>query len=569
MIGFECVSFYYPEKSEPALEEIDLVVDDGAFVLVIGDSGSGKSTLLRCINGLIPHFYGGRFVGDATVDGWNTKEHTVANMSCRVGFVFQDAFSQAVNKKVDDEIAFGLENLGLLPVTMHKRIEEVVDQLGISDLRDRDMPTLSGGERQKVAIGCALAMQPGTLVLDEPTSELDPNSADEVLNLLRKLNHDLGLTIIVSEHRIERVVQYADSIVYMEDGKAVHGSTGDILKEVDLTPPIVTLAKHYGWDPLPLSVKEARRFIDRSSRPSGRLEKERGQEMTLNNNFPLPSREGVRGRVEINRETLLDAHNLRFSYDGREVLKGVDLEIRTGEIVALMGRNGTGKTTLLKNLCGLLKPDSGEIERRKNPSVIPNEVRNPEKLVCEDNHHEALIGYVPQRPSSLLFAETVSDELKATLDLHKNKVMENRETRVARMLNLIRLADKSEIYPRDLSLGEQQRVAIGSVMVIEPELLILDEPTHGLDYRNKETLVDLLKDLATRGKGVVLATHDVELAAMCADRVVLLADGSIVIDAPAREALSESVLFSPQINKLFGGTVLTVEDVIGKRDDFQ
>ncbi len=532
MIKFERVTYSYPDAKSPAIKDIDLEIEDGAFVLVIGDSGSGKSTLLRCANGLIPHFYGGRFTGDVIIGDVNTKHETVAGLSRKTGFVFQDANSQAVNKKVEDELAFGLENLGLPLVTIRKRIEEVVDQLSLSSLRDRDITTLSGGERQKIAIGCALAMQPETLVLDEPTSELDPNSAEEILSVLQKLNHDLGLTIIISEHRLERVVQYADSAVYLQEGMAVHGPIRDILKDIDLTPPLVTLAKHNGWDPLPLSVKEGKKFV---------------KEMTSKNNVSLrgrPPKAADRSNLRPAQEVLIDSRQACFSYDGTEVLKGVDVKIYSGEIVALMGRNGTGKTTLLKNLCGLLDPDSGEIIR----SVAP-------------------IGYVPQRPSSLLFAETVKDELKASLDLHKVPgsfvgLRPPQDDILNNMLDLVRLTGKANIYPRDLSMGEQQRVAIGSVMVIEPELLIMDEPTHGLDYHNKKMLVSLLKELAGRGKGVILATHDVELAAQCADRVVLLAEGAIVIDAPAREVLSESMLFSTQVNKLFGGNILTIEDVI-------
>jgi energy-coupling factor transport system ATP-binding protein len=518
MIRFERVTYSYPDTRSLAIKDIDLKIDDGAFVLVIGDSGSGKSTLLRCVNGLIPHFYGGRFIGDVTVVGSNTKHETVAGLSRKTGFVFQDATSQAVNKKVEDELAFGLENLGLPPVTIRKRIEEILDQLGISSLRNRDITMLSGGERQKIAIGCALAMQPDTLVLDEPTSELDPNSAEEILSVLQKLNHDLGLTIIISEHRLERVVQYADSAIYLEEGMAVHGSIRDILKDIDLTPPLVTLAKSFGWDPMPLSVKDGRRF---------------SKNMEMRHDIQFDDRQA--GPV------ILDARGLRFSYNGNEVLKGLDITLRAGEIVALMGRNGTGKTTLLRNLCGLLDPDSGSIDRN----------------AAGDTDKHALIGYVPQRPSSLLFAETVKDELKASLELHKRDT-----SPVDDMLDDIHLTGKADIYPRDLSLGEQQRVAIGSVMVLKPELLIMDEPTHGLDYHNKELLVALLKELAGRGKGVILATHDVELAAQCADRVVLLAEGTIVIDAPAREVLSESMLFSPQVNKLFGGNVMTVDDVM-------
>lgn len=524
MINFDNVTYYYPDSREPVLRNLSLQIEEGEFILVVGSSGAGKTTFLRCLNGLIPHFYGGRFAGGVTIFGKNSKDYSVADLSLLVGFVFQDSTAQCVTEKVESEIAFGLENLGLSTTVIRKRIEETLDQLGLAHLRNRHINTLSGGERQKVAIGSALAMQPRILVLDEPTSELDPNSAEEVLTLLQKLNHDLGLTVILSEHRLERVVQYADRIVEIEKGVLRAGSLREMLSFLKNVPPLIALGRRMNWQSLPLTVKEGKKFTQKSN---------------LNLNFMF------RKEGRSNKEKVLEVRDLSFSHDGEKVLKGINFEAGQGEYVALMGRNGAGKTTLLKNICGLLRPQKGMVK------ISGKDTKN-----SSQEEIARQIGYVPQRPSMLLFSETVEDELKCTLKLRHLDFKG-----IPRILKFLQLERYAQVYPRDLSLGEQQRVALGAILVAEPPVILLDEPTHGLDYQNKELLVSILKGLQKQEKTIILATHDVELVARSADRVVLLAEGELVIDGDKREALSESILFSPQINKLFGGKVMTVEDV--------
>jgi energy-coupling factor transporter ATP-binding protein EcfA2 len=538
MIEFDHLTYTYPADrmpygEGPVLRDVSLRIGKGDFVLVVGHSGVGKSTLLRCINGLVPHFYGGTIGGQIRVNGLDPVALEPRRMSEIVGFVFQDPEAQAVVGVVEDELAFALENQGVSLTTMRERVEEVLDQLNIAHLRQRKLSTLSGGERQRVAIAAVLTLQPKVLVLDEPTSQLDPQAAEEVLDTLVKLNHDLGLTIVLSEHRLERVAQYADQILYLPDRGAppTIGDPGDVLAQIPLTPPIVELGKRLGWSPLPLTVEEAKLQIDRFKLNVANRE----------------SQHATRNTMEASREMVLDIRGLCFAYNGTPALRGIDLTVRRGEFVAVMGRNGAGKSTLLKQCIGLLKPDQGHVRvRGLDTRDIP-----VEELARQ-------VGYVPQDPNALLFADTVADELAFTRRAQGLPPDADRP-----LLQTLGLSGMSGRYPRDLSAGERQRVALAAVLVGDPDLVLLDEPTRGLDYRQKAALVSFLLAHKGRGKTVLVVTHDVELVAQCAERVVLMADGEIVVDGPAREVMSDSQVFASQINKLFGDPrYLTVQDVL-------
>ncbi len=531
MIQFQDVTYAYPNSHTPVLKGLSLRVEEGEFLLMIGASGVGKSTLLRCLNGLVPHFYGGTFQGRIRVAGQDPLMLGPRAMSSLVGFVLQDPETQSVVDSVEDELAFAMENHNFEQDLMRKRVEEVLDQLNIAHLRHRRINTLSGGEKQRVAIGAVLTLQPKVLVLDEPTSQLDPQAAEEVLSTLQKLNADLGLTVVLTEHRLERVVQYADRLLYLPgDGKPlVVGSPHEVLSHVDLVPPLVDLARELEWQPLPLTIKQGRQFARRLRLPSAKQR---------------PSDDEHAWRA---RRSIIDIRNLWFSYDGQEALRGINLSVMQGEFVALMGRNGSGKTTLLKQLVGLLRPQEGQIE------LWGEDVKG------KSTEDIALrVGYVPQNPSALLFADSLRAELDFTRRSHGLETGDYED-----LLRFLQLEEHANAYPRDLSSGELQRAAMAAILVVEPEIVLLDEPTRGLDYYQKRSLAAFLSEMRQEGKTIIMSTHDVELVARCADRVIILGEGQIIVDGPVRTVLNKSMVFSSQINKLFDDDrFLTVEDVL-------
>jgi energy-coupling factor transport system ATP-binding protein len=544
MIRFEHLSYHYPDRELPVLRDLSLEIEEGEFLLVIGPSGAGKSTLLRCLNGLVPHFYGGTVAGEVRVDGRDPVALGPRGMADMVGFVLQDPEAQFVVDKVEDEMAFALENQGLDPIVMRKRVEEALDQLNIAHLRRRSVNTLSGGERQRVAIAAVMTLQPQVLVLDEPTSQLDPQAAEEVLDTLVKLNQDLGLTIILSEHRLERVVQYVDRVLFLSGNgqPPLLDEPRAVLGQVELTPPLIALAKALDWSPLPLTIKEGRRFARAVGRSRQQGAGERPPRPFADK--PYPPRQTDRA---------VSVQNLVFAYNGHPALQDISLDIGQGEFVALMGRNGAGKTTLLKHLVGLLKPDQGQVQ-----IIEPHTQRSMDTRRAGTEELIQVIGYVPQNPNALLFNDTVRQELDFTLRGHGRPAGD-----YDGLLSALGLTAHAGSYPRDLSVGERQRVALASILVAEPQILLLDEPTRGLDYRQKAALVDFLQREKAHGRTVIMATHDVELVANCADRVILLGDGQVVVDGPARQVMSESLVFASQINKLFRDpALLTVEDVL-------
>lgn len=536
LIELSHITYTYPDQPRPALADFSVAIRPGEFVLVIGPSGSGKSTFLRCLNGLVPHFYGGRWAGRADILGRDPLALAPRGMADLVGFVFQDPEAQFVVDTVEDELAFAMENFALPLATMRKRVEEVLDQMTIAHLRDRRVGTLSGGEKQRVAIAAVLALQPEVLVLDEPTSQLDPQAAEEVLIALRHLNEDLGLTIILSEHRLERVVQYADRVLYLPalGQPPILDTPRAVMRTLPLVPPLIELGRRLGWQPLPLTIKEGRAQA-----------REIGEQIGKSAN----GRSGEAASRQAAAAPVVAVRGVHYAYDGQAALRGVSLEAAAGEFVALMGRNGSGKSTLLKQLVGLQKPDRGQI------FITGLDTR---RAALEDIIR--VVGYVPQQPAALLFQETVADELMFTRRSHRLPADPVADRRLLARLGLIAVADRN---PRDLSGGEQQRTSLAAILAADPQIILLDEPTRGLDYEQKHRLAELLLALKHEGRTIIMATHDVELAAACADRVVLMAEGQIVVDGPARQVMSDSQVFSTQINKLFRDPrFLVVEDVL-------
>lgn len=530
MIRYENVSYWYPRQSAPALQGIDWQVDAGEFVLLAGPSGSGKSTLLRLANGLVPHFSGGRVQGRVQVAGQDPVAAGPAAMSRLAGFVAQDPEAQAVLDTVEAEIAFPLENAAVPPAEMRIRVEEVLDLLSLAPLRDRPLSQLSGGERQRVAIATALVFRPSVLLLDEPTSQLDPQSAEDVLRALVRLNEDLALTIVLAEHRLERILKYVDRVTALEGGRiVVNGPSRQAAHDLTAPPPLVELARLRHWRPLPLTVKEARPFVEAEAAP--------------------PASTSVDPPPIEPPPPLISIDDLSFAYNGHSTLKGVNLHVRPGEAVALVGRNGSGKTTLLKCVVGLLPRHTGAIHVNGRPVA-----RRAVADICRE------VGYLPQNPDDLLYADTVADELAITLDNHG---LTAPPQLIGDWLAELGLADAADRYPRDLSVGQRQRVALGAVTVTRPPVVLLDEPTRGLDGAAKKALVAILRRWLAEGTAILLVTHDVELAGQIAGRTVMLADGEVIADGDTHEVLGASPQFAPQIARLYPGRGwLTVEDAM-------
>ncbi len=478
-------------------------------------------------------------------------KHSTKELAESIGMVFQDPENQLVTMDIEREIAFGLENLGYPRDVILKRVEESLDTAEIAHLRFKAPHELSGGEKQKVAIASVLALRPEVLVLDEPTSELDPKGAEDVLRLIERLNDELGITVILIEHRLDRVAHWVDRMILMDEGRIIaDGSPRELLANETIRkmgvglPPIVELVQRLNnrgieIEEMPLTVKEARFILDR---------------LFINSNAAFFKKEVLKRDKEI-----INIENLWHVYpNGNIALKNVNLRIYDGEFLAIMGRNASGKTTLVKHLNGLLRPTKGRV-RIYRKSIDKATVAELAKKV----------GYVFQNPNMHLFADTVEEEVSFVL---KNLGYSKDEVscRVDSVLERFHLTELRDQYSRNLSGGERQRIALASVIVAEPKILVLDEPTRGLEYRLKQELMTFLNEYRLSGNTVILVSHDVETVARHVDRVVLLSEGRILIDGPKRAVLSEALLFSPQINRLVQSfkkynvpeDLLTVDDVL-------
>lgn len=517
-VSFEAVTFRYPEAERPVLLCASFALQEGAFALVTGPTGSGKSTLLRAVNGLVPHFTGGTFEGRVLVEGRDTTAHAPRDLADVVAFVPQDPGASFVLDRVEDEVVYAMENLGVARDEMRRRVEEVLDLLGIEALRDRSVRDLSGGERQRVAIAAALTPGARVLLLDEPTSQLDPQGAEEVLAALQRLVHELGVTVLMAEHRLERVAGVVDAAIGCRPGeRPVVGEPAEVLRTVGTGPPVARVGELLGWRPVPLTVREARR-------------RARGLA-----SLPAPAaRERATGGLP-----LLVAEGVSAAYDGRVVLRGADVGLASGEIVALMGRNGAGKTTLLRALCGLHEPSAGRVATAAAAAPRPGR----DVALC------------PQVPETVLFRERVADEVRVTLDA-RGLVGD-----ALAFLDELGIADLADRHPRDLSAGERLLVAVAAIAATGAPVLLLDEPTRGLDPDAKRRLSGMLRRFVSGGRGAMFATHDVEMVARLATRVVLLAGGEVIADGAPAEVLSGSPVFSPQMTRVFGPGWLTPEQV--------
>lgn len=530
MLKINQLQFKYPTLSNTVLNIPALQLPRASFSLVIGPSGGGKSTLLRLTNGLVPHFTGGSLTGEIEVNGLDPIRSGPHIMSKHVGFVFQEPENQFVVDVVEDEIAFSLENAGIPREEMKERITTMLEQLNIRHLRTRKLASLSGGEAQRVAIAAVLVLHPALLVLDEPTSQLDPQAASQVLSLLEQLRSNLNLTILIAEHRIERVLPFCAHLIIVPGGSQPtrSGPIQSMLTHSPYLPPVSELFRQRGVFPLPISAAEA--------------EPRRG---TLNVPWPEKNIPPPRPPIE---KPILCVHNLSVSNAAEPILTNINFELAHGERLVIMGPNGAGKSTLLRSLVGLVKPSSGKIE------LQGKDISNSNTAALSKT-----IAFLPQDPNALLFSETVYQELEHTL---KNHAQTPNPDRIMDLLGQLNLKDRSDRYPRDLSSGERQRVALGAVCITKPPILLLDEPTHGLDPSLKNGLVQLLKSWNQAGMSIILVTHDVEFAASFAQRIILLEKGRITAQGNPRSVFTQNPIFTPQIQQLFPKTDwLTLGDV--------
>lgn len=531
LIRFEAVTFTHSGAQRPVLTNLNLEVPEGELCLVTGATGTGKSTLLQLVNGLAPHFTGGALDGRVLVGGRDTRFNPPRRLADLVGTVGQVPAAGFVTDRVDEELAYVLEQLGTEEGLMRSRVEETIDLLGLEDLRNRPLRELSGGEQQRVAIGSVLAAHPKILVLDEPTSALDPIAAEEVLAAIVRLVHDLGITVLLAEHRLERVIQFADSIVLIEAGGAVrHSSPGEILESSPVAPPVVRLGRLAGWDPLPLSVRDARR-------KAGPL-RERLQAPTPSARKPQP-------------QSSLEARGITVKYGPLVAVNKVDLDLRRGEIAAVMGRNGSGKSSLLWALQGGGALASGTVSVLSETGAA----LNPRDLAPSEA--AKLVALVPQDAGDLLYLDSVAAECA---DSDSAAGCEQGDTR--KLLDKLSPGIDPSSHPRDLSEGQRLALVLAIQLAGRPRVLLLDEPTRGLDYDAKARLGAVLAELAAAGVSVLLSSHDVEFVARVADRVLLLAGGELISDGEVRKILTSSSMLAPQVSKILAPLqLLTVEEV--------
>ncbi len=544
-MAFSRVTYSYPECSQPALREVNMELEQGELCLLAGRSGQGKSTLIRAACGLVPHFHGGTFAGSVSVVGMDTREHPPAQLGAHVGVLQGDSETQLVMSSVRAELALAMESRGHGATAVARAVEEVALALGIDHLLERSTHDLSGGEKQRVALGAALAGRPRVVLLDEPTSQLDPVAGDELIGLLRRLNQEWDTTILLSEHRLERCLSAADRVIALADGAIVHdGSPSSFLRfaadcEPSLQTPGAKLFGLAGVNPPPVGVKQARACLRRDGllpdesdphvpRVTGDLDTRSGGGVTdihvdsqdVSAGGALGRQTGVRkriagwGRGEAATAAALTLRGVWCEIPrGPAILRGVELAIAPGERVALMGRNGAGKSTLLRHAAGLVAPTRGKIE-------------------CAGR-----VALLLQNPNDYFLHERVRDELSPEA------------------LRRAGLGELAERNPRDLSGGERQRLALAIVADggETPVVVALDEPTRGMDREAKAQLSEELHRRAEDGQAVIVATHDPEFAASCAQRAILLADGRAIADGPAADLLSGGWYFATETARILGG----------------
>lgn len=543
MITFKNFTYQYPKASEPTLHDISLDIQKGEFILITGRSGAGKTTLSRAMFGALHHDIGGEFQGTLTLKDKDISQYSIGTIGAFMGVVFDDPDSQLFMPQVEDEIKFSLQARNM--PSGQADVEKALKRVGIAHLLKRSTHELSGGEKQKLAIAAALAVNPEVFLFDEPTSQLDPRSTLEIYTILKELKAE-GKTIILIEQKIEDIIDIVDRIAVIDHGRLIACGTpreallSRALFNVMPYPCVSRLAMELRSEKMLLNVDEGRQFLEA-----------RG--------IRLKPGSGNGRSIDGGAQPVLRVNGLRFGYNGNDVLKGISFTVMPGEVVAILGRNGSGKTTTLKNIIGLLKP--------REPGMVLLNGRDVKDMKVEEAAHYA--GFLFQNPDTMLFAETVMEEV---IFSPANLGFADAPERAVKALEEVGLLDKKDEYPRYLGNGEKLRLCVASILAMGPRLIILDEPTTGLDDNECDRLMEVVLKLKADGVAVIMVSHDMNLVARYANKVIVIAGGQIFRQGSPAEvlkdaaAMSEASLKSPPIVELSGerGRVcLTVEEFMG------
>ena len=536
LASLDNVSYYYSNSKEPVLRDISLEVYEGEFLGIIGATGAGKTTLCLTLNGIVPQFYGGRFFGYVNVAGFDTLKHPVSHLAGYVGAVFEDPETQLISTSVENEIAFALENLCIDREEIIARIPPVLEAVRLEGTENKHPQELSGGQKQRLAIAAALALQPRLLILDEPTSQLDPIGTMEVFSTVKELNKELGVTIVMVSHAAEEMAEYSDRLILLSEGEVI--ATGkpqeiyseiDLLERHDLRPPQVAKTFH-NLKQRGLNIANIPVTLDQGIKNLKEIE-------NIAKIFPKfefkipPSRE--------NHSPLLSTNNLTHTYeDGTQALKEISLNIYEGEYCLMIGQNGAGKSTLVKHFLNLLQPSRGTVKIRD---------KNTKILTVSDLAKS--IGYVAQNPDNQIFSMTVEEEVAFALNnvgYDKEKI----EEKVNKTLEEMGLLQQKKEHPLSLPKGDRARIIIAAILAMEPDIIIFDEPTTGQDYKGSRAILEVSRKLHQMGKTIIVITHHLYLMPDYAERVIIMGKGTVLLDAPIREAyhktdLLESTYLTP------------------------
>jgi len=553
-IDIHDLSYRYRGQKRQALQGINLQVQRGDFIVVMGPSEAGKSTLSECLNGLVPHFFRGKFRGQVIVLGRNTREHSVAEMAEHVGLVFQDFESQLFSTNVSLEVAFGPENFAVPWEEIDVRVKRTLALVGLTGMENRTPASLSGGQKQKLAIASVLAMEPSILCMDEPTTDLDPISKLGIFAIADELRRNQEMTLIIVEHETEEALK-AQRIVLMKEGTILRdGPATEVLREVDLMEEIGVqplqvplFFKRCGARDLPLTVEDG---VEAFQRRGWRIDEAAVEAL----------RRQDAQRTQTYGDVLIKVQDLTHQYPGRvDALRGVDLEIRRGEFLAVVGQNGSGKTTLVKHFNGLLEPTGG--------AVLVDGQDTREQGVYKLGQR---VAYVFQNPDHQIFSQTVYDEVAFSPRIRNLPEAEVKE-RVKEALEAVGLVGMEQEDPFSLTKGGRERVAVASVLSARPDIIILDEPTTGLDYAEQRSMMELVSRLNQQGHTIIFVTHSMWVVAEYAHRVVVMKDGHVLLQGLTREVFAEeeklrqTFLQPPQIVSLsnqLGHTLLSVPEMV-------